>query len=279
MAVPSLRDEAEAADLTQDRVDALLAEQHGAQPLPFAVTVLASTGSTNADLVRRFVTQDAPEGTVVAAAEQTRGRGRLDRSWASPLSGSLSFSLLLTPPMPRAGFVSPLTAIGVARAVKALAGLDVSLKWPNDVMLGTDHTHGKLAGILAEGVVGGVVVGCGINVTIPADELPVPTATSIHLHGPVVDRSELLVACLREIGAGYGRWRDAGYSAAASGLLTAYRAACGTIGRQVRVSLPDGTDLVGLATGIDDLGRLVVRAGGEEHVLNAGDVVHLRPEP
>lgn len=285
IAVPLQPDDAEGGDLTQGRVDGLLA----LAPTGFRVTVLSTTGSTNADLVRQYLTGQATEGAVVAAAEQTTGRGRLDRSWASPSTGSLSFSVLLQPPMERAGFVSPLTAVAVAKAVKQLCGLDVTLKWPNDVMVGTrpprapstgqraGTDEGKIAGILVEGVRAAVVVGCGINVAIPADELPVPTATSIQLQGCAVDRSELLVACLREIAAGYDRWREAGYSAEASGLLAAYRASCGTIGRDVRVSLPDGTDLVGVATGIDDLGRLLVSVGGQERALTAGDVVHLRP--
>lgn len=267
----------DAADLTQERVAALLAAAPRVGEVAFDVTVLASTGSTNADVLARFARGEAGEGTVVAAAEQVQGRGRLDRTWESPRTGSLSFSVLLRPPMERAGFVSPLTAVAVARAVKQASGLTVSLKWPNDVLVSADQREGKIAGILAEGVPGAVVVGCGINVAIPAEQLPVPTATSLQLHGAALDRAGLLVACLVEIGAGYTRWRDAGFSADASGLLAAYRGACGTIGRRVRVMLPGGTDLFGLATGIDDLGRLLLRTDDGETALAAGDVVHLRP--
>jgi BirA family biotin operon repressor/biotin-[acetyl-CoA-carboxylase] ligase len=257
------------SDLSQERVEELLAERRIAWR---DVTVLAVTGSTNADLMQRWLAHEVVEGAVVAAGAQRAGRGRLGRVWESPPGAALSFSVLLTPPAGRAGFIPVLTAVAVARAVSGLTGLDVSLKWPNDLMLG----GGKLAGILAEGATGGAVVGCGINVSFAAETLPVPTATSLNLHGATVDRSELLVTCLGEMHAAHGRWREAGYDAVASGLLAAYRASCGTIGREVRVSLPDGSVLAGMATAIDDDGRLVVLAGGVERTLTVGDVIHVR---
>lgn len=257
------------SDLTSQRVDELLS----ARGLPWRdVTVLDVTGSTNADLMQRWLAHEAVEGAVVAAGAQRAGRGRLGRVWESPPGAALPFSLLLTPPAHRAGFTPVLASVAVAAAVSGLTGLDIRLKWPNDLMLGGC----KLAGVLAEGAAGGAVVGCGINVNFAAATLPVPTATSLNLHGADVDRSELLVACLAELYAAHWRWAEAGYDATASGLLAAYRASCATIGQEVSVSLPDRSTLEGVAVGIDDDGRLVVRSAGVDRTLTVGDVIHVR---
>ncbi len=257
------------SDLSQARVADLIS----ASGLPWRpVSVVGSTGSTNSDLMAAVAAGTVAEGAVIAAGEQVSGRGRLGRSWASPPGTTLSFSVLLAPPLERAGFVPALTALAVSRAIAEVAGLAVSLKWPNDVML----AGGKVAGILAEGSRGYVVVGCGVNVRVPQADLPVDTATSLSLHGGDVDRSELLVMALRHLHAANDLWREAGYSAAGSGLLDAYRAACATIGSPVRVSLPDGTVIEGLAESIDDAGRLVLAGPDGSRTLTAGDVVHLR---
>lgn len=239
------------------------------------VQVVASTGSTNSDLLARLARGAAREGSVIAAGEQVAGRGRRGRVWASPPGTTLSFSVALTPPVSRGGFVPVLTAVAVARAIADTVGVTTSLKWPNDIMV----NGGKVAGILAEGGSGAVVVGCGINVTVRQADLPVAGATSLSHHAAAVDRTELLVAALDALHGTYARWADAGFSAAACGLLDTYRATCATIGSRVRVSLPDGGELTGNAIAIDDDGRLVVSAAGETRTLTAGDVTHLRPAP
>lgn len=255
-------------DLTQHLVDEVLATSS----LPWRdVTVLASTGSTNADLQERG--SEATQGSTIAAGEQVAGRGRHGRDWASPPGSTLSLSVLLTPPIERSGFVPVLTAVAVLRAIRGLCDVDVSLKWPNDVMI----EGGKVAGILAEGTDQGVIVGCGINVSIPEADLPVPTATSLSLHGADVDRSRLLVTVLEQIHAADDLWRESGFSAAGSGLLDAYRAVCSTIGADVEVGLPDGTSVSGRAEDVDDEGRLVVLTESGRQTLTAGDVRHVRP--
>ncbi|MFN8125750.1 MAG: biotin--[acetyl-CoA-carboxylase] ligase [Candidatus Nanopelagicales bacterium] len=257
------------ADLTPTLVSELLA----ASALPWRdVTVLDSTGSTNADLLAALA-DGAGEGTVIAAGEQTAGRGRQGREWASPPGTSLSFSVVLAPPADRAGFVPALTGIAVARAIRGLTDLDVSLKWPNDVLVG----GGKVAGILAEGGPTGLVVGCGINVTVPVGELPVATATSLSAHGADVSRGRLLVTVLEQLHAANELWREAGYHVEGSGLLDAYRTLCATVGADVQVAMPDGSELVGHAEGIDDEGRLVLVTADGSRALTAGDVTHVRP--
>ncbi len=239
------------------------------------IRILPQTGSTNAD-VARAARDGAPEGLVIVAESQTAGRGRLDRTWVAPPRSGLTFSMLLRPvgvPVARWGWLPLLVGVGSCAAVSRLAELEIGLKWPNDLFV-----HGrKLGGILAERVDDAVVLGLGLNVTLRADELPVPTATSLALAGSAcVDRDPLLRAMLREIAEWYGRWRAAGGDPEASGLRAAYRDRCVTLGRRVRVELPAGRAVEGEAVDVDPAGRLVVRTATGEEPVGAGDVVHVR---
>jgi len=244
------------------------------------VRVLPRTASTNAD-VAAAVRAGAPEGLVVVTQDQQEGRGRLARSWLSPPGAGLAISVLLRPdPVPAARWpwLPLLTGVAVRAAVRESTGLDASLKWPNDVLVGGR----KLAGILLERVEGpagpAAVVGIGVNVAMTAEQLPVPEATSMAVEGVVVEPADLLVVLLERLGHAYGGWRAAGGDPAA-GLGEAYAAACDTIGGQVRVSLPDRSVLDGFATGVDEVGRLQVRTGSMTVLVGAGDVVHVRRVP
>ncbi|WP_436786584.1 biotin--[acetyl-CoA-carboxylase] ligase [Yinghuangia sp. YIM S10712] len=238
------------------------------------VRVVAETGSSNADLAARAAED---EGLVLVAEYQSAGRGRLDRAWTAPARSGLFFSVLLHPedvPVARWGWLPLLAGVGAAEATTRVSGVDVRLKWPNDLMVG----ERKLAGILAERAGTGVVLGIGLNVSLREDELPVPGAISLALAGAgTTDRGPLLRAVLREIETLYRRWCAAGGDARASGLHDAYVGMCATIGRRVRVQLPAGRLLVGTATGIDDDGRLLVDGPDGPEAVGAGDVVHVRP--
>jgi BirA family biotin operon repressor/biotin-[acetyl-CoA-carboxylase] ligase len=243
-----------------------------------SVEVVASTGSTNADLLAR----GGAEGQVLVAEEQTAGRGRMGRSWTSVPGASLTFSVLLRPtsvPPARRGWLPLLTGVAVASALRSAVAVPAVLKWPNDVLVGGR----KLAGILAEQSPDGstVVVGVGLNVATPEDALPAsPTglpATSLLVEGADVAREPLLIEVLRQL----ERWYLAFLSDSdpvRSGLLAEYRSLCGTLGRTVRVELPVGRVLTGVAEDIDPSGRLLVRADEETSVtpVSAGDVIHLR---
>ena len=243
-----------------------------------SVRVVSSTGSTNADLLAR----GGPEGQVLVAEEQTAGRGRAGRTWVSAPGASLTFSVLLRPtsvqPAAR-GWLPLLTGVAVAAAVRSAAGVAAVLKWPNDVLVGDR----KLAGMLAEQspAEDAVVVGVGLNVATPEEALPVsPTglpATSLLVEGANVAREALLIEILGRLEREYLAFR-ADPDPARSGLLAAYAAACATLGRTVRVELPAGRVLVGLAEGIDQGGRLLVRPADAASAtpVSAGDVVHLR---
>jgi BirA family biotin operon repressor/biotin-[acetyl-CoA-carboxylase] ligase len=250
----------------------------GARDLWAALDLVAETGSTNEDLLAA-ARRGAGEGTVLVAERQTRGRGRLGRSWTAAAGTSLTFSALLRPAAvapARRGWLPLLAGVAVVAAVRATAAVDASLKWPNDVL--ASPGGGKLAGILAEQAGDAVVIGIGMNVTAGANELPSPAATSLALQGAAdTDRERLLVAILAELGSWYRHFLapPAG-DAVRCGLRTEYLRLCSTIGREVRAELPGGTVLLGTAREVDEAGRLVVRTGSGTVPISAGDVLHVR---
>ncbi|MFJ3763737.1 biotin--[acetyl-CoA-carboxylase] ligase [Streptomyces sp. NPDC090082] len=244
-----------------------------------SLDVVTSTGSTNSDLAARA--GELPEGAVLVAEEQTTGRGRLDRTWTAPARSGLFLSVLLKPDVPvhRWGWLPLLTGVAAATGLAKAAGVDTSLKWPNDVLVSVAGEERKAGGILAERAgEDAIVVGLGINVTLREDELPVPAAGSLLLAGAVsTDRDTLLRAVLRSLAQWYGDWTRADGDPVASGLQTAYTAGCATLGRRVRAELPGERMLEGEAVALDGDGRLVVATeGGGTEAVGAGDIVHLR---
>ncbi|MFI1155898.1 biotin--[acetyl-CoA-carboxylase] ligase [Streptomyces sioyaensis] len=256
-----------------------------------SLDVVPATGSTNTDLAERAARGEAAEGAVLVAEEQSAGRGRLDRAWSAPPRSGLFFSVYLTPrvPVERWGWLPLLAGVATATAVSRAAGIDTALKWPNDLLVTSAEESGgsgaagerKAGGILAERAGDGVVVGIGLNVSLTAAELPVPTAGSLALAGArTTDRDPLLRAVLRALEHWYGEWQTADGDPAASRLQEAYAAGCATLGRSVRAELPGGGDLTGEAVAIDGDGRLVLAtADGVQQPVGAGDIIHLRPAP
>ncbi len=252
-------------------------------PLAAAISprlhVIDSTPSTNAKLLRDAF--DDPEGhphlSVLLTRDQTAGRGRLDRTWVAPAGAALAVSVLLRTDavaVSDRGWIPLVAGEAMAAAVASqLGGLDVGLKWPNDVLV--DGL--KISGILAEVMPGdpqSVVLGVGVNTAMTAAQLPVPTATSFAAHGRPVDEDRLLADFLRGLRDGIAALAVGGGPAAE--LRERVTAACATLQNEVRVSLPDGTEITGRAVRLDEEGRLVVDAGSAEHVVAAGDVVHVR---
>lgn len=242
-----------------------------------SVEVVAETASTNADVAAR-ASAGEPEGLVLVAESQLRGRGRLGRVWSAPPRSGVTMSVLLRPVVPSTAWpwLPLLTGVAVVEAVRRSSDLDASLKWPNDVLVGDR----KLAGILLERVDTpsgpAAVIGVGLNVSLRDHELPVPTATSLLLEGVVApDRTLVLREVLRVLQLLYDAWVAADGDAA-GGLAASYTRRCGTIGRQVRVGLPGGEMLCGEAVRIDAGGRLVVATGRGEVAVGAGDVSHVR---
>lgn len=234
---------------------------------------VAETGSTNDDVLAAAAA-GGPQGLVRVAEFQTAGRGRLNRKWDAAAGTSLMFSVLLRPsaPVARWGWLPLIAGLGIHDALRE-AGADVALKWPNDVQLGAER--GKCGGILTQAAGGAAVVGIGLNV-LRHDGLP-DGAAAIEDEW-TAPRERVLAAVLNAIASRYGEWDAAGGDVERSGLLAGYRAACGTLGQDVRVMLPARDEpVLGRAEDIDVEGRLIVSTPDGPLIVGAGDVVHVRP--
>jgi BirA family biotin operon repressor/biotin-[acetyl-CoA-carboxylase] ligase len=250
---------------------------------PFArLDVVDRVGSTNAELLAAAA-DGAPERTVLVAERQDAGRGRLGREWVTPPGAAIAVSVLLRPAgvsPDRFGWLPLLTGLAVHDAVHAAVPVRTCLKWPNDLLVGQQQR--KAGGILAEAITGAdgtaVVLGIGLNVTGAPDDLP-PGATSLAAEGAVdVDRGALLVSLLTRLAAREAAWRAAGGDPDVHHLRGDYRAVCGSLGAEVRVELPGGMTVTGMAEDVDGDGRLLLLgADGQRRAIAAGDVVHLRP--
>lgn len=248
MALPSL-------DL--DRLRDELADTHLGP-----VNYVASTGSTNADLLA-----GPPQHLgVLLAGEQTSGRGRLGRAWSSPAGSQLicSVSLVLGPE-----YFQRLGTLTLAAGVALTDAVDCAvLKWPNDVLIDGK----KLVGILAEAAPlddGSyrVVVGFGVNTLLTREQLPVEHATSLVLEGVDVEPTEFAARVLRAVDKRLQQWL-----AEDPALMADYRAVCSSLGQHVRLELP-GSTVTGVVDAVADDGRISV----DGTWYSAGDVTHLRP--
>lgn len=205
---------------------------------------------------------------MVVAGRQRAGRGRLGRTWVSPPGASLLASVLLRPGLDSARLHLVTAAVGLAaaEACEQVAGGSAELKWPNDVVV----DDRKLGGLLAEVDGEAVVVGVGVNVNWPAEDLEPLAATALnHLAGTAVDDAALLDWLLSGVDGWYGRWDD---------VAAAYRRRCTTLGRRVRVELL-AESFTGTAVDLDGAGNLMVDVGTTRRTVTAGDVVHLRDDP
>jgi|SRR5579884_297793 len=158
---------------------------------------------------QRLLDGEEAEGATVATDHQTRGRGRLGRTWEAPAGRALLFSVLLrpTPPMALWPELSLVAGDAVAAALRQEAGVAAALSHPNDVLV----AGRKVAGILPEATAGRVVLGIGVNVNQSAGELPAETpkpSTSLHVEtGRAWSRAPLLAAILLELERRYDDWQ------------------------------------------------------------------------
>lgn len=223
-----------------------------------------ATGSTN-DEAKRLARDGAPEGTAVVAAAQTQGRGRMGREWESPRGGAYVSCVLRPTLAPSALTALPLAAaVGVARGLETL-GMEVRLKWPNDVESGGR----KLAGILLEMAaeadrVEWVVVGCGINVA----GTPYPGAACVRDVVPA-GAAEVGALVLDGIAAAYRDLLARGFEP----LREEYEARSSLAGRDVRVKDPAGSMVAeGRVEGIGQDGSLVLGTPGGHRRVVSGEV-------
>jgi BirA family biotin operon repressor/biotin-[acetyl-CoA-carboxylase] ligase len=234
-------------------------------PAGWHVRTVEQTGSTNTDLLAA-AQQGAPNRSVLAAAHQTSGRGRMERKWDAPPGTNLLVSLLFRE---LGGHPhEPLQRVGLAAAIAArqMTGLDVRLKWPNDLLVGESKLAGMLsqAGTVADPVLGRhrvdhVVVGIGINVGwTPEGGARLGDAVApLDLLRHMLEAFDQLPADIHDL----------------------YRQNLATLGRWVRIEMPTGT-ISGRAIDVQRDGRLTVLDDcAISHHLDTGDIVHLRVQP
>jgi BirA family biotin operon repressor/biotin-[acetyl-CoA-carboxylase] ligase len=263
--------------LSSDAVkEGLNTEWLGQQPI-FCFGVVETTNVE----ANRLAREGKPEGTLVVADEQTKGRGRRGRSWTSPPGTGLYCSIVLRPRCAPDRLPALTLTAGVATATAIQqVGLVPQLKWPNDILI----SGRKVGGILTETVfdrkqVDFAILGIGINVNTAAEAFPASIrkqATSLSLSlGKPVSRIVLLQNLLIKLEHYYGLFSGEDLASVIHG----WSELDSTLGREVEVSLPEGR-LRGVAEAIEPDGTLLVREGtGHLHRIVAGDVVHCRTEP
>ena len=236
----------------------------------FAIDEVERTTSTQ-DEVREAARAGAAEGFCCLALEQSAGRGRLGRPWLAPPGTALLASVLLRVSEAAAPGVPFAAGLALRDALEETTGLDVRLKWPNDVMAAA----GKLAGLLIEvcpeaarpGQVA-LIVGAGVNLTVPAFPAGVPGVSLHRLVARPPERRTLLDAWLRRLDSRTRQLERAGLAT----LLEEWRRCAAGLGGPVRVALPAGV-VEGAATGVRDDGALLVTNTDGVTAVLAGDVL------
>lgn len=221
-----------------------------------------------------FARAGAPEGIVVMSDEQTAGRGRAGRAWHSPAGTALYVTLLLRPsvPPPALATLPLLAGVAVAEALESLTGASVQLKWPNDVWLGNDPDHRKVAGILLTSAISAqsvshVLCGIGVNLTTPLDLLPPDGTSVLAATGKTVRPREVLDALLPAFADRYSAYQES----AGQPSLDAWCARAAMLGEIVTVQ-DAGQARTGQFTGIDTDGALLLEQDGVVHRVVAGDL-------
>ena len=237
------------------------------------------TDSTNVQ-AKKLAAGGAPDGTIVIAEEQTGGRGRLSRKFFSPRYKGILFSVILRPHIlpQQAPKYTLLAAVAIVRAIRKITGVKAGIKWPNDIM----YEGKKLVGILTEmnaemERVNYIIIGMGINVNIPLDELPDEVrdrAGSLsHILGHEVPRLELFGCILAELEHLYITAQSEGFAP----IFDLWREYSVTLGQNIRViGVGTGETYEGTAVDIDSDGALLVKKDGQINRVLAGDV-SIRP--
>ncbi len=231
----------------------------GPWPPGWDVYHVTATGSTNDDLLGAAGRGLVGDHTVLYADHQRAGRGRLDRRWDAPPGANLLVSILFDPAPEPLTIAPRRVALAACAAAESLVpGLRVDLKWPNDLLI----EGRKVAGILTQGAGRRAVVGLGFNVGWSPDG-----AADLGGRVPPVALLTALLGQLDQV------------ERSPDGVRRRHRERLATLGQRVRVQMPTGEDLVGLAEDVDGDGRLiVVDDAGVVHVLDVGDIVHVRPD-
>ncbi|MBU2540422.1 MAG: biotin--[acetyl-CoA-carboxylase] ligase [Candidatus Omnitrophica bacterium] len=231
--------------------------------------------SSTMDKAMQLTLDAAQNGTVVIAESQSKGRGRLGRSWISPKHKGIYFSLILMPKIipQQASILTIVIAVSVAEAIKQTCGLDPTIKWPNDILLGDRKLGGILVEMNAEmDIIKFVIVGVGLNVSQSKTQLPTG-ATSLKVEGAKeVERVVILQTILKRIEQNYLKFTKEG----SSFIIQKWRDFTSTLHSRIKV-ICQKEHIEGEAVDIDLDGGLLIRkdSGFVEKVM-AGDVVRLK---
>jgi BirA family biotin operon repressor/biotin-[acetyl-CoA-carboxylase] ligase len=252
---------------------ALLEAMPGLPVGHFAIIALDACDSTSSEVMRR-ADQGAPAGTVVVADRQTAGRGRRGRTWLSAPAASLTFSLLwrFSGPPGRLSGLSLAVGVALAKGLESLGARGVRLKWPNDVLLAAAADFAKLAGILVELATDRLgtqaVIGIGVNLQAPGEDLQQPATGLDQALMPLPDRHLVLAAILRELGLVLEAFAVDGFS----GAKIDWQQRHAWQGLAVRLVADDGTALDGICEGVDDDGALLLATAAGVQRIFSGDV-------
>ena len=226
-------------------------------------------------LAHEVAGKGAPEGTIVIAEQQTGGKGRLGRVWHSPKGSGIWMSLIIRPeiPLPKAPQMTLLTAVAMAKTIQQHVGLNVQIKWPNDVFVSGKKVCGILTELNAESDrINYLVIGIGINVNTTIEDFPPELATvgtSLRIEaGHEIRRSLFVQAFCREFEKLYDDYLAHGFSR----IKTEWEANSLSLGRQVTVRTLQQT-IEGKAIGLDSEGVLLVEDSlGHLHNVYSADI-------
>jgi BirA family biotin operon repressor/biotin-[acetyl-CoA-carboxylase] ligase len=231
--------------------------------------------SSTMDIAWQKAMEGLPDGALVVAEAQHKGRGRFARQWVSPKYKGIYFSFVLRPKIlpGESPLLTMLAAVGICEAIKAKTGLDPQIKWPNDILVHQKKVSGILTELNAEmDEVHFVVIGIGLNVNNDKKTLPA-AATSLKEQAKTqINRVDLLQEILRRIEENYLVFQKG----ARQRIIEKWREYNLTLGRRVKIAYHH-QQLEGLAVDLDKDGALLLRGdSGVIQRITAGDIIHCR---
>lgn len=246
-------------------------QEPGGLGLASELLVFHEVDSTNRYL-KELAEGGAKEGTVVIADGQSKGRGRLGRSFFSPDGTGIYMSVLLRPEieLQQSVRITSMAAVAVAEAMERVSGVNAQIKWVNDIFL----QHKKACGILVEaginaqaGKLNYAVLGIGINVGFMEfpEELKEIATSVCNVSGKEIRREKLIAEVLRSLARWYPTIKDGSF-------LAESKRRSVLLGKEIRVHNHDGSFYEAVAVDLDDMGHLVIERGGKRELLNSGEV-------
>lgn len=235
--------------------------------------IVFETVTSTMDEAFRLGMENAPEGTVVCAETQSKGRGRLGRAWISPKGKGLYFSVILRPSLPlnQLSQLTLMSAVALAQAIESSSELKPAIKWPNDILLG----NLKLAGILTElcaesDQVKFVVLGIGLNVNTSVHQLTSGATSLKAATGRNIERVKVFQEILRSLEKGYLKLLNHEFSK----VMEEWKKRSGTLKKRIRITDPVGS-IEGEAVDLDEDGALLIKKNDGITIRKTAGDIHL----